>query len=136
MEYYGIQTNDKGHIFKCDLKLEADYEDKLFAQFKAVHIFQEISPEKLTTFITKDVVSTTIQESLLDVFELADAEVRNFMLSRLVGSDENDHKPLLAFSSKQTRKKPPTYMNLYDVTTTNDILNEKQMIRLDRKILD
>ena len=81
LEYYDIHTNHKEHLSKNELELEADYEDKLVAEFRRNHLFEGRSPDKLTTYLTNDVASKEIEQSLLNIFELGDQGVRNFMVT-------------------------------------------------------
>ena len=75
-----------------ELKLENDYEDKLTEEFRRNCLFEGRDPEKLTTFITHDVASAAIEESLLDTFELGDELLWEFMVTRLVGTG-TENKP-------------------------------------------
>ena len=133
MEYYGIGTKHKDHISNSELKLEAEYEDQLVAEFTRNHLFEGRNPEKLTTFMNKDVASQAIEDSLLDMWDLGDDGVRTFMLNRLVGAGE-ENKPAVQFSARLSKVKAPTFLKLFDVEKSPGNLTEQQIVRADRKI--
>ena len=60
MEYYGVDTQYKDHLSK-----------------------KGRNHDKLTTYMSNDVASQAIEDSVLDVFELVAEGVRKFMLTRL-----------------------------------------------------
>ena len=133
MEYYGVDIQHKDHLSKSELKLEAQYEDRLVAEFTRNHLFEGRNPDKLTTFMNNDVVSQAIEDSVLDVFELGIEGVKKFMLTRLV-KEEGGNRPAQQFSSRLPKNHSLTFLNLFDVERDASELTEKQVIRVDRSI--
>ena len=123
----------KTHISKSELKLDIDYENKFTEVFRKNRLFEGRNPDKLTTFITHDVASAAIEESLLDAFELGDALLWEFMTTRLVGTGI-EKKPSVAFSSPLPKVKAKSFLNLYDVEKKGEI-TEKVVRSYDRSIL-
>ena len=56
------------------------------------------------------------------------------MITWLLGTVE-DNKPPTQFSSRLKRTSALTFLNLYDVEKSPGNLTEKQIVRVDRKIL-
>ena len=133
MEHHLSKIRSKEHLSKSELKLEAEYEDKLVVEFKRHHLFEGRYADKLITLINDDVASSAIESSLLDVFVLGNESVRRFMYDRLVAVDGGE-KPAIAYSSRLPRSNAQTFANLFDVEIKTD-LTEKKIGSVNRKIL-
>ena len=86
-----------------------------------------------TSFMNNDVASTSIENSLLDVFMLGEEAVRGFMCDRLVTVEIGD-KPEVAFISRLPKINARTFANLFDVEKQTN-MTEKQVVSVHRKIL-
>ena len=77
--------------------------------------------------------SKAIEDAVLDVFDLGDEGVRNFMMTCLVGTGENSRPPT-QFSARLPKVNSPTFSNVYDVEKSQENVTEKQIVQVDRKI--
>ena len=92
--------------------IESSYENQLVNKLIDSIIFSGQHPDKLATFVSQDVASPQIENSLLNAFVLGHIEVRDFVTERLTAADSSD-KPSVPSNAKITKVKSLTFAILF-----------------------
>ena len=92
--------------------IESSYENQLVKKLIDSIIFSGQYPDKLATFVSQDVASPQIEDSLLNAFVIGYIEVRDFVTERLTAADSVD-KPSVPSNAKITKVKSLTFAILF-----------------------
>ena len=118
--YLGDEQNPEKHgsdsVHPHQLKLDADYENKILSQLKSCGMFEPtLHPDALYTLINRDLASANINHALVNAEKHGIEHMLNFIKSRFMsGPDTPDHSGI-RFTARFTKVKAPTLNNIYDV---------------------
>ena len=93
LDYYGISTGKESSSPQM-LQREAEYKELLITRLKETIIFRDDYPDKLLSFVNKDVASHNIDNSLMNAQALGHEEILCFVKKK---------KTLCTFSSYWTQ---------------------------------
>lgn len=128
--YYGMgqRVDARGEGHPRQLKQDAEYEDLIHKQLVEAGVFAQTPshPDNLYSLLTKDMATEKIEASLLGAATLGRQQLEEFVMQRLTDP------PSLAFSSKLSKVKAPTFANLYDVQADK---SGKEVVSVNRTVL-
>ena len=106
------------------LKVEEEHEHKLYIEFQLADVFNpSFHPDDLFNIVSKDLATHAIEGSLLPTAAFGRAKMEEF--KRLI-VPEHQLRPPNSFSSRLSNSKALTFANLYDVTLSEQIKNQRQ----------
>ena len=95
-DFFGVYQNGD-ELNQSELTRETEYENNLISEMKKYHLFDDQTPESLTTIIEKNVAPSIIEDAMLNCGAKGADQAKQFMKKRFVR--EREGKPIIPFSA-------------------------------------
>ena len=119
-------VSDQYSAIPKQLNVDEEHELKLYNEFQLADVFNpSFHPDDLFNIVSKDLATHAIEESLLPTAVFGRAKMEEFLTQRLI-VPEHQLRPTTSFSSRLSGSKALTFANLYDVTLSEQIKNQRQ----------